>query len=195
MVTVEMTDTTSLTLLQRVRSSEDQLAWNRFVDLYSPFIFEWGRRAGLTDVDAADLSQDVLILLLVELPRFEYSPDRGRFRGWLRTVTVNKCRERQRRHHLAIASTSDSYFSEFEDSSAGNEFWDREYRQHLVSRALQLMQTDFETRVWQAAWKQIVDEERAADVAAELGISLAAAYQARSRVLRRLREELQDLLD
>lgn len=189
-----MVDTTSLSLLHQVRSTDDQAAWSRFFDLYVPFISHWGRRAGLSEADAADLSQDVLILLLAELPRFEYSPDRGRFRGWLRTVTVNRCRDRQRLKAIPTVNV-DSQISQFEDSKAGNQFWEIEYRQHLVSRALQLMKSDFETRVWQAAWKQIVDERPATEVAAELGISQASAWQARSRVLRRLREELQDLLD
>lgn len=189
-----MTNTTSVALLHRVRSVDDQAAWARFVDLYTPLIFEWGCRSGLTSADAADLSQDVLIQLLAELPKFDYSPARGRFRGWLRTVTVNMCRERQRRNHVT-AATGDEGLSQFEDSSPGQEFWEEEYRQKLVARALQLMQTDFETHVWQAAWKQIVEDRKPMDVAAELGISVASVYQARSRVLRQLREQLQYLID
>ena len=57
------------------------------------------------------------------------------------------------------------------------------------------MQTDFDTHIWQAAWKQIVEDQKSADVASELGLSLALVYQARSRVLRQLREQLRDLLD
>ena len=191
-----MSHTTSPTLLQRVRQSDDQLAWTRFVELYAPLIFDWGKRAGLSETDAADLSQDVLIHLLAELPRFDYSPERGRFRGWLRTVTVNKCRERQRRRNLALGvGGDDGGLSQFEDSDAGTAFWEREYQQQLVARALQLMQTDFDTPIWQAAWKQIVEDQKPADVAAELGLSLASVYQARSRVLRQLREQLHDLLD
>lgn len=191
-----MTHTTSPTLLQRVRRAEDQSAWSRFVELYAPLIFEWGRRAGLPEADAADLSQDVLIHLLAELPRFDYSPARGRFRGWLRTVTVNKCREHQRRRNVAVAvGGDDGGLSQFEDSAAGTAFWERESRQQLVARALQLMQTDFDTRIWQAAWKQIVEDQKPVDVAAELGLSLASVYQARSRVLRQLREQLRELLD
>lgn len=166
------------------------------MELYAPLIFDWGRRAGLSETDAADLSQDVLIHLLAELPRFDYSPERGHFRGWLRTVTVNKCRERQRRRNLAVGvGGDDGGLSQFEDSDAGTAFWEREYQQQLVARALQLMQTDFDTPIWQAAWKQIVEDQKPADVASELGLSLASVYQARSRVLRQLREQLRDLLD
>lgn len=189
-----MTNTTSLTLLQRVRRADDQAAWNRFADLYAPLIFDWGCRAGLMEADAADLSQDVMIQLLTELPKFEYSPERGRFRDWLRRVTVNKCRERQRKKN-AVATGGDDRMSQFEDSNPGREFWEIEYQQKIVARALQLMQTDFETRVWQAAWKQLVDDQKPADVAAESGMSLASVYQARSRVLVQLRQQLRYLID
>ena len=189
-----MAPSTSVTLLHRVRQADDQQAWARFVELYGPLIFDWGRRAGLTETDAADLSQDVLVHLLAELPKFEYSPARGRFRDWLRTVTVNKCREGQRRKSIAH-SADDELLTQFEDSTSAQLFWEKEYEQQLVGRALQIMKSDFEPHVWQAAWKQIVDEQNPADVAMELGISLASVYQSRSRVLRLLREELQHLVD
>ena len=189
-----MTNTTSVSLLKRVRQADDQAAWTRFVDLYAPLIFDWGRRCGLTEADSADLSQDVLMQLLAELPKFDYSPARGRFRGWLRTVTVNMCRERQRRKNI-VATASGEGLNEFADKNLDQTFWQHEYRQKVVARALQLMQTDFEPRVWQAAWKQIVDEQKPADVAVELDISVASVYQARSRVLRQLREQLQYLVD
>jgi RNA polymerase sigma-70 factor, ECF subfamily len=189
-----MTHTTSATLLHRVRQSSDQLAWKRFVDLYTPLIFEWGCRDGLSESDASDLSQEVLIHLLTELPRFQYSPERGRFRGWLRTVTVNKCREFQRRKNLPLHG-GDDQIAEVQDDQSDREFWEIEYQQKIMSRALQLMQSDFESQTWQAAWQQIVDGRKPAEIATELGMSIASIYQARSRVLRQLRAELQYLVD
>lgn len=189
-----MTNTTSFTLLERVRRVDDQAAWTRFVDLYAPLIFEWGRRTGLAEADAADLSQDVLIQLLNELPKFDYSPARGRFRNWLRTVTVNKCRERRRQKQV-IAFGDDNGLDHFEDGNPGRAFWEIEYEQRVVTRALQLMKNDFPTPVWQAAWKQMVEDQKPADVAAELGISIASTYKARSRVLLQLREQLRYLIE
>ena len=87
---------TSVTLLARVRRRDDQAAWQRFVELYAPLLFRWAQRAGMPDADAADLVQDVLTALLDELPNFEYDAHRS-FRGCLKAVTINKCRERQRR--------------------------------------------------------------------------------------------------
>src|SRR3954465_4015956 len=95
---------TSITLLQRIRQRDDQAAWERFVALYTPLLYRWAQRAGLSDHDATDLVQDVLILLMTELPSFEYDAARRNFRGWLKTVTINKCRELQRRHVVAAGA-------------------------------------------------------------------------------------------
>jgi RNA polymerase sigma-70 factor (ECF subfamily) len=74
-------------------------------------------------------------------------------------------------------------------------FWEEEYRQHLVGRALQLMQADFQPTTWKACWELVVAGKPAPRVAAELGITTGAVYAAKFRVLSRLREELRDLMD
>jgi RNA polymerase sigma-70 factor (ECF subfamily) len=186
---------TSVTLLQRVRRPDDQAAWERFVALYAPLLFRWAQRAGLADADAADLVQDVLIALVQELPRLEYDAARS-FRAWLKTVTINKCRERQRRRVLAAGQGGpEEPLAALPAESDLESFWEREYRQHLVRRALEIMQTEFEDKTWRACWEHTVSGKTAAEVAQELGMSEAAVYVAKSRVLRRLRQELAGLLE
>jgi RNA polymerase sigma-70 factor, ECF subfamily len=88
--------------------------------------------------------------------------------------------------------------SALEDATFPDEqqsFDEEEYRQYIVSRALQLMQADFQPDTWKACWEYVVRDRPAADVAVELGISVNAVHLAKSRVLRRLREELNGLLD
>src|SRR6476619_4136163 len=101
-------NTTSFSLLQRLREpAERQASWQRFVQLYTPLLFHWARKLGLSAEDAADLAQEVLILLVQKLPEFNYDPERS-FRGWLRTVTLNKWRDRQRLCRVPIdASAAD----------------------------------------------------------------------------------------
>lgn len=55
--------------------------------------------------------------------------------------------------------------------------------------------TAYEGWTWRAFWRVAVDGCSPADVADELDMSVNAVYIAKSRVLRRLREELGDLLD
>ena len=87
---------TSATLLKRLQRPDDQAAWDRFVELYTPLLYYWARRMRLQEADAADLVQEVFALLVQELPRFDYDAQKS-FRGWLRTVTLNKWHEKRRR--------------------------------------------------------------------------------------------------
>ena len=185
---------TSVTLLNRVRRVDDHAAWERFVALYAPLLFRWARRAGLADDDAADLVQDVLLTLLRELPKFQYDAGRS-FRGWLKTVTINKHRERQRKRTPAVLDPQAEALAKMADDGELAEFWEAEYRQNLVRKALVIMQAEFEPTTWRACWEHTVSGKTAAEVARELGLSEGAVYVAKSRVLRRLRQELAGLLD
>jgi RNA polymerase sigma-70 factor (ECF subfamily) len=90
---------TPASLLERLRQPAQEQAWARFVQLYTPLLFAWARRLGLRDADAADLVQDVLVLLVRKLPEYTYDRNRS-FRAWLRTVTLNCWRNRGRRAEL-----------------------------------------------------------------------------------------------
>ena len=186
--------TTSGSLLEQLRRPNEEAAWTRFVKLYTPLIYTWGRRMGVRRQEAVDLVQDVLTVLVQKLPSFSY--DRGKsFRAWLRTVTRNKLREQWRRRPGSMVNASDSFLDDLARNSDRDTFEEKEYRRHLVRRALQLMQVDFEPTTWKACWEHIVSGRSAAEVGRELGISEGAVYVAKYRVLRRLRENLTGLLD
>jgi RNA polymerase sigma-70 factor (ECF subfamily) len=186
--------TTSLTLLQRLRQADQSAAWDRFVALYTPLLYFWARRTGLQEADASDLVQDVLITLVEKLPEFEYDRQRC-FRGWLRTVLHNKWRDRQRRLAAAPNRADGVNLDGLPLAGADDLLAEREYRLHLLGRALRLMQSEFNDATWRACWETVVMGRPAADVAGELGLAVGSVYVARSRVLARLREELDGLLD
>lgn len=184
---------TPASLLERLRQPTAGDAWERFVRLYTPLIYSWARTAGLQAADAADLVQDVLTALLQALPGFDYDRQQS-FRAWLRTVTLNKWRDRCRR--LAARPAGPLAHPEAVPEPDGpDSFVEVEYRQQLVARALEIMQAEFQPATWKACWEFVVNSRPAADVARELHISENAVYIAKSRVLRRLREELQGLLE
>jgi RNA polymerase sigma-70 factor (ECF subfamily) len=185
--------TTPVSLLERLRQPEDQAAWERFVELYTPLLYSWTRRQGMPPEEAADLVQDLFLLLVEQLPQFRYDPTKS-FHAWLRTVFLNKWRNHQRRRSRGAAAAGGIPISELPvyDPEAIDE---AEYRQQLVSRALGLMQAGFEPATWQACWEFVAVGRPAEEVARSLGISRNAVYIAKSRVLRRLREELLGLLD
>jgi RNA polymerase sigma-70 factor (ECF subfamily) len=181
-------NTTPVSLLERLRRTDDQSAWSRFVDLYTPLLCYWARRAGLQEPDVADLVQDVFQILFRKLPTFAYDQDRT-FRGWLRTVLLNQWRTSVRRRVEQPLENGEAVA----DSADPDALIEKEYRAYLVSRALHVMKTDFQPTTWQAFWEHVVCGRPVAEVAAELGISVKAVYLAKPRVLRRLREELDGL--
>ena len=181
-------ESTSASLLERLRRPGDSVAWNRFVHLYSPLLYAWAVRCGLRDADAAEFVQEVFAILVDRLPSFQYDPSRS-FRAWLKTVAMNQWRARQRRAH-AVPLEGQPEPSEPDPLES---FWDTEYRRWLTRRALQVMKSHFEPHVWRACWLTAAEGWPAKRVAAELDMSIGAVYAARSRVLARVRQELQDL--
>ena len=187
---------TSLSMLHRLQE-QDAEAWRRFVDLYGPLVFSWLRRTGLPGDDAADLLQDVFLRVSRSIGQFQKRPD-GTFRGWLSTIAANRVREYFRhRKDAPVASGGTEAHLRLQEvaveepadpSDAGS-------TDSLLHRGLELVRGDFEERTWQAFWRCTVEGYAAADVAADLGMSADGVYQAKARVLRRLREELGDLLE
>lgn len=186
--------TTPASLLERLRQPGERESWVRFIELYTPLLYHWARRARLQEADAADLVQDVLTLLVQKLPEFTYDRHKS-FRAWLRTVTLNKWRERLRCRVPMPLDAQAAPLAELCSPDPVPLFEEAEYRQHLVNRALQLMKRDFQPTTWRACWEHVVCGRPVTLVAAELGISAKAVYLAKGRVLRRLREELEGLLD
>jgi RNA polymerase sigma-70 factor (ECF subfamily) len=185
-------DSTSPTLLGRLRQPGEQAAWGRFVELYTPLLLCWARRWGLQDQDASDVVQEVLVTLVKKLPEFQYDPQRS-FRSWLRTVALNKCRDFVRRR--GDRGSPEGSLCDVAAPEENDELAEAEYRQQLVSRALQLMQVEFPPKMWKACWEHVVAGRPVAEVAAELGISEGTVYVAKSRIMSRLRQELEGLLE
>jgi RNA polymerase sigma-70 factor (ECF subfamily) len=184
--------TTSPSLLQRLCETPDRVAWNRFVELYTPLLVGWANRLGLQTHDAADLVQDIFSVLAEKLPTFRYDSEKS-FRAWLKTLLMNRWRNHLRRSNRSAAHRKMLPTEEAEN--AAPEFEEAEYRTYLVSRALNIMRAEFETTTWKACWEFVVNDRPAEEVARELGISINAVYLAKSRVLRRLRDELNGLIE
>jgi RNA polymerase sigma-70 factor (ECF subfamily) len=182
--------TTSASLLRRLRLPDQPEAWAQFVRLYSPMLYTWARHLGLQHADVADLVQDVFTTLVQKLPTFSYD-NHKRFRGWLWTVTRNKWREKHRRRALPLDHDQPL---EALATADGDSLEEAEFRRHLLARLVPAMQDRFHPATWQAFQEHVVEGKPAAQVAAELGLSVAAVYKAKLRVLNRLHQELADLI-
>src|SRR5262245_46309675 len=128
-------NTTPVSLLEQLRHSPDEAAWARFVHLYGPLLFGWARQAGLDEGDAADLVQDVFVVLLKELPRFQLDPAHSS-RAWLKTVVLNRWRNQLKRQARAPARGGGAVLA---DVPARDDrlFEEQEYRRQLLWRALE----------------------------------------------------------
>lgn len=187
-------NTTSTSLLERLRQANEPEAWRRFVLLYTPLLFDWARGLGLQEHDVADLVQEVFAVLLRTLREFRYDRELN-FRAWLRTVLRNKWREMRRKRIPTPMDARDAPLADLADPSDEAQFGEVAYREYLVQRALTLIQEDFQPQTWRAWQEFAVAGRAAAEVAQELAMSPHAVYLAKARVLRRLREELAGLLD
>jgi RNA polymerase sigma-70 factor (ECF subfamily) len=186
-------NTTPASLLERLRRPGEPAAWELFVRLYTPLLCRMARRLGLQGADEADLVQDVFTVLVQKLPAFRYDPQR-RFRGWLWTVLVNKWREHCR-GQTPPAQTDAKVLDELPAPEITDVLSEAEYREYLTRRATELLRSEFQPATWKAFWECVVNGRPAAGVAQELGISENAVYLAKGRVLRRMRRELEGLLD
>ena len=183
-------------LLAWCDASADAPAWSRFVDIYAPLVYDFARRRGLQDADAADLTQDVLTIVSQRFRRFESDPRRGSFRGWLFTVVVNKYRNLRnqliRREQGSGDPTAQHLLQEL-PAAEETDRWEREYQQRIFAWAAQEVQTRVEEKSWQAFWQTSVMGVRPQEVANRLGLSVAAVYMAKSRVLARLKQLVQQI--
>jgi RNA polymerase sigma-70 factor (ECF subfamily) len=194
-MSVSLVNPTPVSLLERLRQppAQAQEAWARFVRLYTPLLFAWAHRLGLQGADAADLVQDVAVLLVRKLPDFSYQRHPN-FRAWLWKVLLNRCRENRRRWQPAVQGDEALLADLAEPDNVAN--WaEAEYRRQLLGRALQLLQPEFSESTWRAFEQYVLRERPAREVAGELGVSVNVVHLAKSRVLQRLREELDGLLD
>ena len=190
-------NTTSESLLLRLRNSDgdsiDESAWQEFVKIYTPLLFDWARKIGLPDSDASDLVQEVLLLAFQKLPQFSYDRSSS-FRGWLRTVTINKYREKRRRLSAQQAIASHSILEQLQPVDIAESTWDINYARMLVAQTMQPMRGDFAEETW-AALELVVGKQIPVNDAAETtGVSPWTIYAAKSRLLKRLRDELKGLL-
>jgi RNA polymerase sigma-70 factor (ECF subfamily) len=187
---------TPASLLEKVRNPADQEAWKRFVRLFTPLLYSWTRQLGMPSQDAADMVQDTMVVLLQKLPRFSYDPPKS-FRAWLRTILLNKWRDHRRHCAVFVQHSGDAALASLPgpENGARLPLEEAEYREHLISRALEVMEAEFQPTTWKACWEIVVAGRSPGEVAVELGITTNAVYVAKSRVLRRLRQELHGLLD
>ncbi len=191
-----VTPETRPSLILRLRDPQDEQAWSEFLDIYEPLIERLGRRKGLQNADVRELVQDVLVSVASAIERWEPSPERGSFRGWLATITRNLTINLLKREARYPRGSGDSNFQQLleqqPDPNCGTTaLFDIEYRRRMFQWAADCVQSEFQASTWSAFWLTCVEGRSVAVAAEELGLSRGAVYVARSRVMSRLKETIE----
>lgn len=185
---------TSLTLINLAKSA-DPTAWEILFRLYSPLIRYWLRKSRISPVEEDDLVQEVFRSMHSGLARFEKKSATDSFRAWMRTITQNKIRDylkTQANKPLATGGTTAWRFvQDVPDPDLSDELPESSEDRLVIHEALEIIRREIQPQTFQAFWLATVDGITPSQVAEELGIPLNSVYQAKSRVLRRLRDLLE----
>jgi RNA polymerase sigma-70 factor, ECF subfamily len=190
---------TSVSLLGVLASAPTDGDWRRLDDLYRPLLRAWVARAGVLGSDIDDLVQEVLLVVFREVASFERR-GQGAFRAWLRTILAHRVRNYFRGQKYLPTATGDSEFQRGLDelespTSSLSRLWDREHDEHVTALLMQRVQGDFNPLTWQVFRRHALEGEPAVQVAEALGLSLNSVLLAKSRVLKRMRQELAGLVE
>ncbi|MCI0377400.1 MAG: sigma-70 family RNA polymerase sigma factor [Gemmataceae bacterium] len=186
---------TSASLVERLRDLRDEAAWIQFVQIYAPLVYGWLRKQGLQDADAADLTQDALRAATQALPELEYDPRHGSFRGWLFTIVRNRlCSFRVRRREQGSGDSQTLHFlQEIQQEEPGEQEWEQEYRRRLFAWAAEQVREHVSDGNWHAFWQTSVQGKSAVEAARLLRMSVSAVYTAKSRVLARIKNLIEQV--
>ncbi|MCA9175105.1 MAG: sigma-70 family RNA polymerase sigma factor [Planctomycetales bacterium] len=195
-----MTDETiSSSCLNGLRQ-RDPDQWRRFARVYSPLVYEWCRRARIPAHDSADIVQETFGAVSERIDSFRRDQLGDSFQGWLWGIARHKILDHFRmlaKHPVAAGGSSAQQMLNqlpelLAESPTQNDL--AQDRQLVVRRALELLKSDFEDRTWRAFCRLVMENVDAKTVANELGMTPGAVYNAKYKVLRRLREEFSELL-
>jgi RNA polymerase sigma-70 factor (ECF subfamily) len=187
---------TSPTLLGRLRlAPADQAAWGQFVERYGARIYGWCRHWRLQHADAQDVTQVVLTQVARAMRTFAYDGGRS-FRGWLKTLTDHACSDLVRARR-PDAGTGDSQVLEvLETVEARADLTKRleeEYDRELLDEAMARVRRRVEARTWDAFRLLALEGRSGAEAAGALGMKVATAFVARSKVQKMIQSELRAL--
>ncbi len=190
---------TSVSLLDQLKTGGDELTWRRLVDFYSPLIRGWLLRYGMSSQDAEDISQDVMAVVVRRIKEFDRQRT-GSFRSWLRSITVNCVRDflRKRRRRPLVTGGQDlqRMLDELADPQSGlSGIWNQQHDQYVLDRLLEQIKPSFAANTWTAFQRLTIDGASAQEVADELGVTVNSVFISKSRILAKLRELSQGLVD
>ncbi len=187
---------TNVSLLERVKNQADQAAWTDFVQRYGPKVYGWAVRQGLQSSDAEDVAQEVLTKLLHSLKTFEYQT--GKFRAWLKTVTRTTLLDYvDRRKRQGQAGGGTESFDRLATLPARDDLCQRlqtEFDGELLQVAMNMVRRTTSEQSWTVFQLRMEQSLPYEEIARLVPLSADAAKMTYSRVLGKVRKQLQQLI-
>jgi len=203
---------TRQSLLARLKDVGDQESWRDFFDTYWRLIHATALKAGLTETEAQDVVQEVMIAAAKKMPEFTYEPEKDSLKGWLLAVTRWKVADQFRRREkagqpsrlprsgetpdLLSNDTARTATVERVPDPRGAEIeviWDAEWRTNLLRAALARVRNRVNPAHYEMYHLHVVQGLSPCDTARTLDVSTAAVHLAKHRVGRLVRAELRRL--
>ena len=181
---------TSPSLLLRIRDHNERESWQHFCDVYGPLIYGYCRKRKMDANDSADIAQEVLIRVANGIHGFKYDRSKGRFRDWLSRIVHN---EISRWYSKRNRNNANSLNQNDEASDSNQDIWSEHFQQYLLEAALKVTQTYFGDQTWQAFKMVWLENQSCPEVASRMKRTLGFVYTSKSRVLKRLRFEFEQL--
>ncbi len=191
---------TRLSLLQRLKSWDDQASWQQFFDMYGKMIYGLARRAGLSDADAQDAVQETIIAVAKKLPQFNYDPALGSFKSWLSTMARWRITDQLRKRNYQSGGQQHARetrlnTSVMETHPANQELdlqsaWDEEWEKNILQAAVTKVKAQVSASLYQIFDLHVLKQLPAKDVASRLGVKLAEVYVAKYKVSRLMQKQV-----
>lgn len=179
--------TTHITLLGKLGEDHNPGAWDEFCDRYGELIRSFARRQGLQPADCDDVLQDVLVALSGSMRRFEYDPSKGKFRSYLKTITLRAIFKKFRQKHRPGGQDPNEEAARAAAvDPETDQRWEEEWRHHHLRQAMRTIDAEFSDSDRAAFRLYALGQRGAKETAEALGISVDSVYQAKSRIMARL---------
>ena len=188
---------TSKSLLQKAKDDPKSDAWFELISIYEPLITGWIVRAGVEQSEVGDISQEVFQTMLRELGAFEHNGRTGAFRNWLKVTTINRCRRYwESKKRRAGTNDGTDMLNQLADSNSElSKIWDNEHDHYVIQRILKLVEREFDPKSFEVFVRNAIKGELPELLASEYEIAVGQVYKIKFRVLKRLRQEADELVN